>query len=116
MTASAVPAGATDIDPYWLSEVPSEYLGRWNVNAKACTPFDGRQRLVIEPNRLGVGGDLFRISYVGWSQEGGIVISSEYAGTAKPSWKRTDFFRIEKGGQVLLAGAITRPTRRVRCR
>jgi hypothetical protein len=112
--AGAAPAGAIDVDPYWLAEVPAEYRGRWNVDASACSPFQGRQRLVIEPRRIQVGGDSFRISYVGWRPEGGIVMSSEY-GPAK-SWKRTDFFALEKGGQVLAGGRALAPVRRVRCK
>jgi hypothetical protein len=113
--ACAAPAAATDVDPYWLAEVPGEYRGRWNVDAKACSPFQGRQRLVLGLRRIDVGGDTFRISYVGWRPEGGIVISSEYVGPAK-SWKRTDFFTLEKGGQVLAGGRVVKPVRRVRCK
>ena len=111
----AAPAAAIDVDPYWLAEVPSEYRGRWNVDAKACSPFRGRQRLVIEPRRIQVGGDSFRISYVGLRPEGGIVMNSEYIGPAK-SWKRTDFFTLEKGGHILAGGRALKALRRARCK
>lgn len=109
-------AAATDVDPYYLPAVPSEYLGRWNVDARSCAAFSGRHRLVLHPKGMIVGGDSFRASYVGFSPHGeGIVISSDYVGPAK-SWSRTDFFRLEKGGAVLVGGRWAKPTRRVRCR
>jgi hypothetical protein len=100
--AAAAPLGATDIDPYYLAAIPPEYHGLWNMDAKACAPFTGRQRLEIRAREIIAGGDRFSAEAISWNEEGGVSAVSKYVGPG-PGWERIDYFRLTDGGRTLIA-------------
>lgn len=108
------PAGATDIDPYWLGSIPAEYHGSWNSRPNGCRPLAGRYRLRIAANAIEAGGDRFETVNIGWNEGGGIGVVSRYVGPAK-SWTRVDFFKLSADGSTLSNDHARRTIVRTRC-
>jgi hypothetical protein len=107
-------AAATDVDPYWLESIPAEYRGEWNLASGRCAPSTGRYRMRIEANEIQVGGDRFRTVNIGWSEEGGIGVVSDYVGPPRP-WTRVDHLTVSRDGATLTDSHAGRTIVRKKC-
>ncbi len=110
---AAGPAAATTVE-LDQREIPPEYHGRWEINARLCGSSASRYRLEISAGEVAIGGTPFRVSGVSFLDDGRLGVSSDHIGRGKP-WGRTDHFLLSPDGTKLTVQRGGRIAVRRRC-